>query len=139
MRIMSIDYGRKRIGVAISDHLKILASPLTTIEAKKTMEETVLFFIKEIKEIKETEKIIIGLPLNMNGSESEMSKEVKEFGKLLETHAKIPVDFFDERLSSKGVDLLLRDQQLNRKERTKKLDTAAASLMLQTYLHLHFS
>lgn len=134
MRIMSIDYGKKRIGIAISDPMKILASPYKTVFAKKTLEQTIDHLIKELTELNNCEKIIIGLPLHLSGKESEMCEEVRKFGDLLKAKINLPIEYVDERLSSKGVDILLREQNLSRKARTKKLDVGSACLILQTYL-----
>ena len=94
MRILAIDYGKKRIGIAISDPLKILASPLKTIIALDNHKATVARLIQEIKELSECEKILIGLPLHMNGKESEMSQEVRAFGSLLQEETNKEVAFF---------------------------------------------
>ncbi len=130
---MGIDYGKKRIGIAVTDHLKCIASPHTLIEAKPSLEQKVAQ-IMALPIFKEVEKIVLGLPLHMDGKESEMSAEVRLFGQKLAEASGKSVDFLDERLSSKGVDMLLRDQNLRRKERTAKLDTGAACLLLQTYM-----
>lgn len=139
MRVLAIDYGKKRIGVAISDPMKILASPLRLVEGQDKLEKTVKHFIASIPEIKDCKEIVIGLPLNMKGEASEMSKEVKEFGSLLENATGKKVNYLDERLSSKGVETYLKEQNLSRKQRSKKLDIGSACLLLQTYLNIHFS
>jgi putative Holliday junction resolvase len=133
MRWMGIDYGRKRIGIAVSDHLRYIVSPHTLVDAKPSLDAKVDQIIA-LPIFKEVEKIVIGLPLHMDGKESEMSAEVRLFGQKLHEKSSKPVEFFDERLSSKGVDMLLRDQQLNRKDRTAKMDTGSACLILQTYM-----
>ena len=128
-RIAAIDYGLKRIGIAISDERKIMALPLTTVQGGLTAVVAALLPRK-----KEIESIVIGLPLLMNGARSDMSSSVEKFAHLLEAALEIPVILLDERLSSKHADASLRELSLNRKERTEKMDQVAAAHLLQSYL-----
>ncbi len=132
MKIVAIDYGLKRIGVAISDAKQILAFPLATVAggAKAIADLKTLLEGKRA----EIERIIIGLPLLLNGKEGDMAILVKKFAASLQESIEIPVEFVDERFTSKLADQRLQENYLNRKERTAKLDTAAAVILLQGYL-----
>jgi putative Holliday junction resolvase len=83
---------------------------------------------------KQVELILIGLPLRLNGQEGDMAIAVREFGKDLEQRNNIPIKFIDERFSSKLAEQSLKEIHLNRKERTEKMDTTAATILLQGYL-----
>lgn len=132
-RIAAIDYGLKRIGIALSDANKKIALPLTTVEGGKKALQNIAAALKG----KELELILIGLPLLMSGKKGDMAEAVEKFAKTLEIHFKIPVVLRDERLSSKHADAGLREISLNRKERSEKIDMVAATYMLQSYLDQH--
>jgi putative Holliday junction resolvase len=136
MRILAVDYGKKRIGLAITDNTKIIAYPLKVILAQDSLKKTASFLRENISEyIKEIDLIIIGLPLLMSGKESEMSKEIKEFASLLKEITDIEIIFIDERLTSSQVEKDLKDTfKLNRKKRAQKSDTMAACIILKQYL-----
>ncbi len=129
-RIAAIDYGLKRIGIAVSDPNRQIAFPLVTVEGGKKGIEQIRLAIKD----KQVSQIIVGLPLLLNGKDGEMATAVRQFAKELETALAIPVILWDERLSSVQADRNLRELDLNRKQRTSKIDTAAAALLLQSYL-----
>jgi putative Holliday junction resolvase len=132
MRIAAIDFGLKRIGIALSDDRKKLALPFATVDGgKKGVANTVAALAKKQGEI---ERILVGLPLLMSGQKSEMAKEVEAFAKALELATGIPVELCDERLSSKMADQGMRELSMNRKERAERIDMAAAALLLQSYL-----
>lgn len=128
-RIASIDYGRARIGLAISDERKIIALPLITIPAgdnKKIHEE--------LSKRGTLDALVIGLPLMLNGKEGEMAIEVRSFAEKLKEFFSIPILFWDERLTTAMGDRLMKDADLNRKQRSQKIDTLSATLILQNYL-----
>lgn len=131
-RIAAIDYGLKRIGIALSDEKKIIALPFATVEGGKRGAAAVAARLLERR--KEIEAIVIGLPLLMNGQKGEMALHIEIFGKELGELLSLPIVFFDERLSSKQADASLRAMGQNRKKRTEHIDQAAAALLLQTYL-----
>lgn len=126
-RIAAIDYGLKRIGIAISDERKKVALPLTTVEGGKKAVENIAAAIRE----KNVERFVMGLPLLMNGKKGEMAEAVEKFAKALEEALKIPVALLDERLSSRQAE---REIPLNRKARSERIDQVAATLILQSYL-----
>lgn len=141
MRIVAIDYGKKRIGIAITDNNKTIAYPYKTVETKNTFENTAMAILDALKDkLFEIEKIIIGLPLLLKGGFSAMTKEVEEFVKILKTKTNIPLKFLDERLSSAQAEKILKEElKLNRKKRAKQIDPIAATLLLQNFLNLNLS
>lgn len=132
-RIFSIDYGEKRIGLALSDPMKVIASPLKTIQAGKTDLETLTLLIKEIS-THEIELILIGLPLHLSNRESKTSLLVRTLASSLEKAINIPVTLWDERLTSKQVERVMIEGNVKRKKRKNHLDTLSATLILQSYL-----
>jgi putative Holliday junction resolvase len=130
-KIVAIDFGMKRMGLAISNDTKTMALPWTTV----TDGFPSLINMLETRKT-EIETIIVGLPLLMNGSKGEMAQIVETFAKKLETEIGIPVVLVDERLSSKQAESALRETGGSRKERTKKTDETAATFLLQSFLYL---
>jgi len=128
MRILALDLGSKRIGLAISDPLGITAQGLETIE--RTDIEGLEKVIKE----REITEIVIGLPLNMDGSEGERAKDAIEFSKELKEKFSIPVKMYDERLSSAYVEREMIKGDLSRSKRKRLSDRLAAQIILQGYL-----
>lgn len=131
-RIAAIDYGLKRIGIALSDERKTMALPLATVTGGAAGAAAYLLPRK-----KEIEQIVVGLPLNMDGSKGEMAFAVEKFAAALGNALGIPVLLLDERLSSKHADAALRELSINRKKREEKKDEVAAALLLQSYLDRH--
>ena len=128
-RLLGIDPGKKRIGLAISDEDKLVSTPLKTILKKKFFD-----FIKEIKEIIEENNIkgiIVGNPLNMDGSKGSSSQSSNDFARNLSNNISIPVTMWDERLSSEGAFKLSANTGVNTSKKIEKLDQNAASFILQ--------
>ena len=136
MRIVAIDYGKVRIGLAITDSSKTIAYPFKTVNTAQNFEKTSEVILDALKEhIDDIEKIIIGLPLLLKGEFSQMTTEVNEFVKVFKTKTEIPLELIDERLSSIQAERHLKDNlKLNRKKRSKKIDPMAATLLLQHFL-----
>ena len=132
MRILGIDYGEKRTGLAISDPLGITAQPLPTVEGL-SMEE-LLKKISEIATEKEVEEIVVGLPRNMNGTVGKAGERVMDFAARLEAEAGCRVMVEDERLTTMMADRALTALGEKPKARRRKLDRMAAQLILQSYL-----
>jgi len=131
-RLLGIDPGKKRIGLAISDEDKLVSTPLKTILKKKNFD-----FIKEIKEIIEENNIkgiIVGNPLNMDGSKGSSSQSSNDFARNLSNNISIPITMWDERLSSEGAFKLSANIGVNTSKKIKKLDQNAASFILQGVL-----
>ncbi len=131
MRIASIDFGLKRLGLAITDESQIIATPLPNVEAARQSEETVARLLKVLEEY-EIEQLVIGNPLHLSGRSSLLSDEVQHFAELLRKHVDFPVILWDERLSTKEAERTLAP--LNRKKRAKLVDSVAAVLILQSFL-----
>ena len=131
-RLLGIDPGKKRIGLAISDEDKLVSTPLKTILKKKNFN-----FIKEIKKIIEENNIqgiIVGNPLNMDGSKGSSSQSSNDFARNLSNNISIPVTMWDERLSTEGAFKLSANIGVNTSKKIKKLDQNAASFILQGVL-----
>lgn len=138
-RIIGIDYGLARIGLAVSDVQKIIATPMTTFAAEKKSEVTVVKLVKMLVEHAAThryqiEQIVVGLPLLMSGKKGLLADEVLHFIELLKQHFTVPIITWDERLSSVQADRSLREGSLSRKKRAKNVDSVSAIIILQSYL-----
>ncbi|MBR2055480.1 MAG: Holliday junction resolvase RuvX [Mycoplasmataceae bacterium] len=136
MRLLAIDYGTKKSGIAISDPLKIIAQPLTTIFYDKNNFEFLLNEIKKIIEInKPIEKIILGLPKNIDGTLSNNGKKVMQFKKYMEeNNINIEIELFDEKYSTKNSLEVMKQMNLTIKKKKMKKDTIAAQKILENYM-----
>ncbi len=132
MKLLAIDYGEKRTGVAVSDDLGISAHGLDTIVLKG--EEELAGRIAEIVKNRAIEKIVIGLPLNMNGTESEKSEKVRAFAAKLENDCGLPVVLWDERMTSMQAQRVMQEMGVKTKGNKEDIDRIAATLMLQEYM-----
>lgn len=132
MKSMGIDFGLARIGIALSDDTKFLASPFITYK-RKDEQTDINYFLNLITE-KKVDEIICGLPYNMQGEEQEIAKKTREFVSKIEEVTNIKVKFVDERLSSSLAEEMLRVTEKDWKKRKEKLDAVAASIILQDYL-----
>ncbi len=131
--ILGIDYGSKRMGLAVSDLLRTIATPYKILYRKDL--NTDLEELKKIIKEKEVGAIAMGLPLQMNGQEGEIAQEVRKFATILEENLCLPVFLWDERLSSSAVEnFLIKEVDLSRSKRAKVLDSSAASYILQGVL-----
>tara|TARA_Y100000590_G_scaffold39466_1_gene42235 strand:- start:986 stop:1447 length:462 start_codon:yes stop_codon:yes gene_type:complete len=130
--ILSIDYGEKRIGIAISDKNCSIAFPNDVLERKTVKKDFI--YIKELINTNDIQAIVIGMPYNMNGSENEKCKDVKNFTNKLLEFIEINIIYWDERFSTKAQERILIDNDLSRKKRKKVIDKLAASYFLQTFL-----
>jgi putative Holliday junction resolvase len=133
-RLLGIDFGLARIGIAISDERKIIATALGSI---KTKDKPLAALQNILAKYSSLEAIVVGLPLLLNGKEGDMALHARTFATLLESHFQIPVIFWDERLSSIQVERFLTECGVNRKKRAKISDEQAAALILQDYLNCH--
>jgi putative holliday junction resolvase len=132
MRILALDPGTRRIGVAISDELKIIAQPLEFIPA----EPMSAFFdrLNAILREKEVELIIVGMPRNMDGSYGPAALAAQEFTAALRENVAIPIKTWDERLTSVQANRLLIEANVRREKRKEMVDKMAAAILLQSYL-----
>lgn len=128
--VLGFDYGDKRLGVAVSDLMLMVASPYKTIYRKDF--KTDIADIKKIIEEKEVGGIVYGLPLQMNGEEGETAAKVRDFAEKVYNHTHLPYTFWDERLSSSAMEsFLIKEVDMNRKRRKEVLDASAAGFILQ--------
>ena len=128
-RLMGIDPGRKRVGIAISDENKIVATPYTTVIKNRYSD-----FVKDIKKIvneNQIKGIVIGNPINMNGSPSQSSQSAKDLAINLSRDITVNITLWDERLSSQGAFNLSNDLGSNTSSKIKKLDENSAQFILQ--------
>jgi len=132
MRILALDHGTKRIGVAISDELQMIALPLEYIPA-----EPIAAFLDRLKELiheKEVELLLLGLPRNMDGSYGPAALKVREFAAVLKDKIVVPIRLWDERLTSAQAQRFLIEGKVRRDKRKEKVDQTAAAILLQSYL-----
>lgn len=134
MRVLAIDYGAKAIGLAICDELQLTVRPLTTIRRERLNAKQLIGRVCELVGEHEVETLVIGLPLNMDGTRGEAVEKVEKFIAGLQPHLSIPVATIDERLTSYEADQILREMGVSQKERKAKSDEYAAVLILQDYL-----
>jgi putative holliday junction resolvase len=130
MRYLAIDYGLKRTGLAICDEGEMIASPMAVVQGRKDL-------IERVKRIIASEGIgavVLGLPLNMDGTEGPQARLVQAFGKELGRQIGIPVHLQDERLSSFEAEQRLLEMDLSRAKKKKRLDALAAADILRTFL-----
>jgi putative Holliday junction resolvase len=132
MRILALDHGTKRVGVAVSDELKMLAHPLEFIPAEPFAD--FLERLKKLLEEKEVELILVGMPRNMNGSYGPAALKVEEFVATLRRAITVPLKTWDERLTSTQANRYLIENNVRREKRKEKVDASAAAILLQSYL-----
>lgn len=130
MRILAIDYGNKHTGLAICDQTEKIASPLAVLQTRPDVIRKILGYIEN----EHVGAVVVGLPLNMNGSEGPQAKQVRQFANELKKHIDLPLHFQDERLSSFEADEKLSKTGLTRKKKRKRLDAIAAAGILQSFL-----
>ncbi|HHT9119144.1 MAG TPA: Holliday junction resolvase RuvX [Candidatus Hypogeohydataceae bacterium YC41] len=132
MRILGIDYGKKRLGLALSDPLGLTAQPLGILECSGLEED--LEKLSQLIREKEVEEIVVGLPKRMDATLGKEAHEVLQFVENLKVKFNLPVHLIDERLTTAGAHKIMKAGGLSRKERTKRADTMAAQSILQIYL-----
>jgi putative holliday junction resolvase len=132
MRILALDHGTKRIGVAISDETKTIAQPLEYIPAEPFAD-----FLERLKKLlveKEIDLVLIGLPRNMDGTHGPAAQKVEAFVAVLRSAITVPVKTWDERLTSVQANRILIQGRVRRDQRKEKVDKMAAAILLQSYL-----
>jgi putative Holliday junction resolvase len=134
-RILGIDYGERRVGLALSDPTATIASPLPTLKRRKGKRPPVAPVARLVEE-HEVEEIVVGLPLTLEGEDSDWTREVRRFGEALGERVGLPVAFQDERMTSVRAERAVRSLGLSKEKREEKerIDAAAAVLILQAYL-----
>ena len=132
MRILCLDPGRKRVGMAISDETELIATPLGIIQVhsrRQMLEE-----IGKVVEREEIGKLVLGLPLHLNGKEGQEAERARVLADELRNLLHLPVDLMDERLTSYEADRMLAEAGVKPQKRKAFLDSTAAAIILQTYL-----
>ena len=132
MRILALDHGTKRIGIAVSDETKTIAQPLEYIPAGPFAD-----FLARLKKLlveKEVDLVLIGLPRNMDGSYGPAAQKVQAFVAVLRSAITVPIKTWDERLTSAQANRILIQGKVRRDQRKEKVDKMAAAILLQSYL-----
>lgn len=131
-RILSIDYGKKRTGIAVTDTLKLIANGLCTVETS-----TLLDFLADYMKKEDVERIVVGLPKQTNGEPSENMKRIEPFvNRLKKLYPNLPIEYFDERFTSVLAHQAMLDGGLKKKQRQDKglVDEISATIILQGYM-----
>jgi putative Holliday junction resolvase len=132
MRILALDHGTRRIGVAVSDETKTIAQPLEYIPAEPFVD-----FLAQLKKLlveKEIDLVLIGLPRNMDGSYGPAAQKVEAFVAVLRGAITVSIKMWDERLTSVQANKILIQAKVRRDKRKEKVDKMAAAILLQSYL-----
>lgn len=133
-----MDYGQRRIGLALSDPSRTIASPFGTLRRRPGKRPPIAELERLVREHEVTE-LVVGLPLDLQGQESDWTREVRSFGETLQRRTGLSVTFVDERLTSVAAERAVRGSGLKRSQREEKgrVDAAAAAIILQTFLARH--
>lgn len=132
MRALGIDLGTKTIGLAVTDELGITAQPLKTIARRGPQKD--ITALREITEEYGIDRIVLGLPLNMDGTEGPRAQATRLFGTSLESSIKVAVIYWDERLTTVAAQRVLLEADVSRQKRRTVIDTVAATLILEGWL-----
>jgi putative Holliday junction resolvase len=132
VRTLGVDLGRVRIGLALADDVLRTARPLTVIARTRQADD--LAAIAAAAREYEVDRVVLGLPLNMDGSEGASARLARAFAPKLEEALAVPVELFDERLSTFEAEIRLRDQGFSAKDRRSRVDAEAAAVILQGWL-----
>ncbi|HUV03736.1 MAG TPA: Holliday junction resolvase RuvX [Armatimonadota bacterium] len=133
MRIMGLDVGDKTIGVAVSDELGITANPVTVIQRTASLKKDI-GEVRRIAEAGGVERIVVGMPLMLDGTMGIQAEKVAGFVEALRRRVRIPVDVWDERLTTVEVERVLVEMDQSRAKRRKVIDKLAAAVILKSYL-----
>ena len=132
MKIIALDIGTVRIGIATSDIMEIIASAYEVYRRKNL--DTDVKYISELVSKLDVGEIVIGLPLKLDGTEGQSVEMAREFGKMLSESTNVPIVYQDERLSTVSAQKMLIEAGMRREKRKDKVDSIAATIILQTYL-----
>lgn len=128
-RVLGVDYGTKRIGIAISDELGLTARPLDVV-ARGELDEA----LRRITDEYEIRTVVVGLPTGLSGNEGASAKGARELGAMIEHNLEVTVEFVDERFTSRMADAALLESGMKRQSRKEATNKVAAAIILQTYL-----
>jgi len=129
MRILGVDHGRKRIGLAISDETGVVATPVGYV--------TSVAELLRVATERGAGRIVVGLPKRLDGTASEQTEHTQKFLETLRVTTKLPVESWDERLTSRQAERVLIEGNVRRRDRREKIDQLAAQILLQSYLDAH--
>ena len=132
MRILAIDHGAKRMGIAISDEMRMIAQPLEFIPSEPY--DKFLERLKQIIRDKEVSLVVVGIPRNMDGSYGPAALKVQEFVAVLKDSIPAPIKSWDERLTTVQANRILIEANVRRSKRKEKVDKTAAAILLQSFL-----
>jgi putative Holliday junction resolvase len=132
VRYLGVDNGRKRVGLALSDPGETFSSPLRVLQRRST--EQVVAEVAEVCRAEDVGAVVVGLPLNMDGTRGQMAQEAQRLGDLIAEATGLPVELWDERLSSVSAERHLIDADMSRARRKRTIDKVAAQIILQSYL-----
>jgi putative Holliday junction resolvase len=130
MRYLAIDHGLKRTGLAVCDAGETICSPLVVLDEPKVVIERIIKVIMD----ESIEAVVLGLPLNMDGTQGPQAELVKQFGKKLQSRIDVPIHFHDERLSSFAAEQEIAGLEITRGKKKKHLDAIAAAHLLEAFL-----
>ena len=133
MRTLGLDLGKRRIGVAVSDPLGMVARPVETLQSVSLNKDVA--YIANLAKSLEAEKVIMGDPIHMSGDPSAMSGRARKFGELLAEMSGLPVIYWDERLTTVEAQRILQDSGVQPKKVRQQIDAVAAAVILQSYLN----
>jgi putative Holliday junction resolvase len=131
--VLGIDAGERRVGLALSDELRLLASPLVVLD-RQAGTTTVLDSIAGVARREQVVQVVVGLPLNADGSAGRQARRAERFAQLVERVTSLPVALWDERLTTHEAEAILRAQGRNMRRSKAHLDAVAAAVILQDYL-----
>lgn len=133
-RVLGVDVGTVRIGLALSDVERIVATPLQTVQGRD--QQKAIDTICDVVRTHEVRALVVGLPLDLDGREGRAAKRTRRFVRRLEARAELPVFWLDERLTSAQATRVLIQADVGRSQRKKVIDQVAASLILQSWLDM---
>lgn len=131
-RLLGVDFGTRRVGLALSDAERHIATPLAILDRKGNPFDAAYY--QQLITQEEIKGIVVGLPMHMHGEEGKSAQQAREYGAWLRNLTKLPIVYWDERLTSSHADALMQEAGLNAKQRKERLDKVAAQILLQSYL-----
>ena len=129
-RLLGIDYGEVRVGIALSDPMRIISKPFKVLLNKENLFEEINDIIKK----ENVRKVVLGLPLNLKGEDSKKTIEVRAFKEKLAEQIDVPIEFYDERYTTSEATDILKEMGYDSKQRKKVIDMMAASIILKGYM-----
>ena len=129
-RLLGIDYGEVRVGIALSDPMRIISKPYKVLPNKDNLFEEINDIIKN----EGVGKVVLGLPLNLKGEDSKKTIEVREFKEKLQNFLEVPIEFYDESYTTSEATDILKKMGYDSKQRRKVIDMMAASIILKGYM-----